>query len=85
MMLTRKRVLDLVGLVGCLGFLGGGLAYSPVCDGGIALILFGIAVAFLGLVLFREGAWATVIPIAIVTLTLVGGGVYGASVGGCGI
>jgi len=81
---SRKRVLDIVGVLGCLSFLGAGLAFSPLCDGGISLLMFGVAVAFLGLVLFREGAWATVIPIAIITLTLVAGGAYGGSVSGCG-
>ena len=44
---------------------------------------FGGAIAFLGALLYRTGAWATIIPFAIITLTLVGGGWYGAMVAGC--
>jgi hypothetical protein len=33
--------------------------------------------------LYRTGAWATIIPFAIIVLTLVGGGWYGGSVAGC--
>ena len=82
--MSRERLLNVLGIAGCLVFLGAGLAFSGSCDGGFALILFGVAVAFLGLVLFRSGAWATIIPIALVTLTLVAGGLYGGSVAGCG-
>ena len=74
---------DLVALAGCLAFLGAGLALAASCDGGESLVLFGVAVALVGVVLYRTGAWATVIPIAIVALTLVAGGWYGASVAGC--
>lgn len=45
--------------------------------------MFAVGVALLGVVLYRTGAWATVIPIAIVTLTLLVGGWYGALVAGC--
>lgn len=82
--MSRERFLSALGILGCIGFLGLGLVVSASCDGGYALISFGVAVAFLGLVLLRSGAWATIIPIALVTLTLVVGGLYGGSVAGCG-
>jgi len=75
--------IDAVALAGCLACLGTGLALSATCDGGDSLILFGVAVAMVGVVLYRNGAWATVIPMAIATLALVAGGLYGASVAGC--
>lgn len=70
-------------VVGCFAFVGAGLAFAATCDGGFSLIFFGIAVAFLGTLIYRTGAWATVIPFAIIALTLFAGGWYGASVAGC--
>jgi len=70
-------------IIAAIGCLGAGLALAGYCDGGDSLVLFGGATALVGALLFRSGAWATVIPVAIVTLTLVAGGWYGATVAGC--
>ncbi|HYA54751.1 MAG TPA: hypothetical protein VEG42_04020 [Thermoplasmata archaeon] len=70
-------------VVACFAFLGAGIAFSNVCDGGYALMLFGGAIAALGFLVYRTGAWATVIPFALIALTLVGGGYYGLTVAGC--
>lgn len=67
----------------CFAFLGGAFAVFNVCDGGYALMMFGGSVAALGALIYREGAWATVIPFAIIALLLVGGGYYGIVVAGC--
>jgi hypothetical protein len=77
------RYVNAIVILACFACLGAGLAVSGLCDGGDSLILFGAAIALVGVLLFRLGAWATVIPIAIATLTLVAGGLYGASVAGC--
>ena len=79
----RPPYLTLVLVIGCFALVGAGLAFAATCDGGFSLIFFGGAIAFLGALLYRTGAWATIIPFAIITLTLVGGGWYGAMVAGC--
>jgi MFS-type transporter involved in bile tolerance (Atg22 family) len=71
-------------VIGCFAFMGVGIAFATVCDGGYALMLFGAAVGCLGALLYRTGAWATIIPFAIIVLCLVGGGYYGLTVAGCG-
>lgn len=81
---ARPRILSAALVIGCFAFVGAGVAFALTCDGGYSLILFGAAVACLGALLYREGAWATVIPFAIIVLTLVGGGYYGLIVAGCG-
>ncbi len=70
-------------MIGCFACVGAGLALAATCQGGYSLICFGGATALLGAILYRTGAWATIIPFAIITLALVGGGYYGASVAGC--
>jgi len=80
---VRLRSYEVVLIIGCVAFLVAGCVFYQNCNGGNSLILFGAAVALLGAVLYRVGAWATVIPFALVTLTLVGGGWYGLSVAGC--
>ena len=72
-------------VIGCFACLGAGIAFAASCDGGYSLMLFGGAVAFLGALLYRTGAWATIIPFAIIVLCLVGGGYYGLTVTGCGL
>jgi len=47
------------------------------------MILFGVAVALLYIPLSRSGAWATLIPICIIAITLAAGGWYVASSAGC--
>ena len=79
----RPPFLSVVLVVACFAFVGAGLAFAATCNGGFSLIFFGVAVALLGAIIFRTGAWATVIPFAIITLALVAGGWYGASVAGC--
>jgi len=81
--ITRPQLITGFLILGTFVLLGVGFSLFNVCDGGWSLVLFGIAVAFLGAALFRSGAWATIVPIAIATLTLVGAGWYGASVAGC--
>jgi hypothetical protein len=79
----RPPLLSTALVVGCFALVGAGLAFAATCDGGYSLIFFGGAVAVLGLILYRTGAWATIIPFAIITLALVAGGWYGASAAGC--
>jgi len=67
----------------CFAFVGLGLAFAATCDGGYSLIFFGIGIAFLGALIYRMGAWATIIPFAIIALCLIGGGYYGLTVAGC--
>ncbi|HKN07510.1 MAG TPA: hypothetical protein VJ021_07935 [Thermoplasmata archaeon] len=81
--MSGPRLLDAFLIIASIGCLGAGLAIAGICDGAGSLFLFAGAVALLGAVLFRTGAWATVIPIAILSLTLVAGGWYGATVAGC--
>lgn len=81
--MRRPPLLGTALVVGCFALVGAGLAFAATCDGGYSLIFFGGAVAVLGLILYRTGAWATIIPFAIITLALVAGGWYGASVAGC--
>jgi hypothetical protein len=81
--MERPDYVDGLLILGSLAFLGAGLAVANVCGGGDALILFGGAVALLGVMLFRLGAWATAVPMGIATVLLVAGGWYGASVAGC--
>jgi hypothetical protein len=83
--LTRSQVVTGLLILATFVLLGVGFALFNSCDGGNSLIVFGVAVACLGAALFRTGAWATIVPIAIATLTLVGAGWYGATVGGCPI
>jgi len=78
-----SSVINAVGVVGTFAFLGAGLAISAVCAGGYSLMLFGAAILLLGILFFRWGAWATIIPFALAALVLVAGGWYGASVAGC--
>ena len=80
---ARSRWVGVVLVVACFAFLGAGIAVSDVCDGGYSLMCFGGAIASLGFLVYRTGAWATVIPFALITLTLVGGGYYGLTVAGC--
>lgn len=79
----RPPYVSLVLVIGCFALVGAGLAFAATCNGGYSLIFFGGAVALLGAMLYRTGAWATIIPFAIIVLTLVGGGWYGGSVAGC--
>ncbi|MGA8603469.1 MAG: hypothetical protein WB788_00165 [Thermoplasmata archaeon] len=83
--MSGPRFLDAFLVIGAIGCLGAGLALASICNGGDSLILFGGATALVGVLLFRTGAWATAIPVGILTLTLVAGGLYGASVAGCHI
>ncbi len=80
-----SHFVDAMMVVVCLALVVAGFVFYGVCNGGDALILFGVAVAVLGALLYRTGAWATVIPFAIIAVTLIGGGWYGASVAGCSL
>jgi len=82
---ARPLSLTVVLVIGIFAFLGAALAFAVSCDGGYSLIFLGGAVGCLGMILYRTGAWATVIPFAIIVLTLVGGGYYGQTVAGCGL
>jgi len=79
----RPQLVSVLLAVACFAFTGAGVAFANVCDGGYSLMFFGVAVASLGAMLYRTGAWATIIPFAIITLTLLGGGYYGLTVAGC--
>lgn len=83
--MVRLRSYEVALIIGCVAFLAAGCVFFQNCDGGNSLILFGVAVAMLGALLYRLGAWATVIPFALVALVLVGGGWYGLSVAGCSV
>jgi hypothetical protein len=82
---SSPRFVNALLIVASFACLGAGFSVANLCNGGYALVLFGAAIAPIGVLLFRTGAWATAIPMAILTLTLVAGGLYGASVGGCHI
>jgi len=82
---VSARALSALMVVGCFACVGAGLAFANVCDGGYSLVLWGGAIAFLAALLYRLGAWATIIPFAIITLALIGGGLYGLSVAGCSL
>jgi hypothetical protein len=80
---TYRRLIDGLIVLACIACVAAGFALYNTCDGGNALILFGGAIAFLGALLFRLGAWAVSLPLAIATLALIGGGYYGVTVAGC--
>ncbi|MGA7649591.1 MAG: hypothetical protein WB984_06625 [Thermoplasmata archaeon] len=80
-----SHFIDAVMVVVCVAFVVAGFVFYGACNGGDSLILFGVATAVLGALLYRTGAWATVIPFAIITVTLIGGGWYGATVAGCSL
>jgi len=82
---ARPISLTIVLVIGIFAFLGAAFAFALLCDGGYSLMLLGGAVGCLGMILYRTGAWATVIPFAIIVLCLVGGGYYGLTVAGCGL
>ena len=79
----RPPIVTVVLVLACFGCLGSAFAFFNVCDGGYSLMLFGGSVAALGALIYREGAWATVIPFGIIALLLIGGGYYGFVVAGC--
>jgi hypothetical protein len=80
---ANSHLIDAIVVAGIFAAIGVGFALFNVCGGGFTLALFGGAIALLGYALGRSNAWATIIPVCIVTLTLVGAGVYAASVAGC--
>ncbi len=77
------RLIDALLVVGILVAIGLAFALFDFCDGGASLVLFGAAAVLLGLTLFRSNAWATIVPICLVTLILVLAGWYAASLAGC--
>ncbi len=81
--MDRAPRVDAILILVILIAVGGAFALFPFCGGGASLGLFGAAVAVLGYTLGRSGAWATIIPVGIVTLTLVLAGWYVASSAGC--
>ena len=83
--MARPVSLTVLLVVGFFACLGASLAFAATCDGGYSLIFLGAGVGLIGLLLYRTGAWATVIPFALIVLTLVGGGYYGLTVAGCGL
>ena len=83
--MARPLSITIPLVIGIFAFLGAAFAVALLCDGGYALICLGGAVGCLGMILYRTGAWATVIPFAIIVLCLVGGGYYGLTVAGCGL
>jgi len=82
---TRAQFINAAAIVAIFALLVAGLALSATCNGGYSLILFGVAIGLLGILFFRWGAWATIIPFFLAALTLVAGGLYGASVAGCNL
>jgi len=82
---SGSHFIDAVEVIACIAFVVAGFALYASCNGGNSLILFGVAVAILGALLYRTGAWATIIPFAIITLCLIGGGWYGVTVAGCSL
>lgn len=83
--MARPVSLTVLLVIGCFAFIGAAVAFAATCDGGYSLIFLGGTVGCLGMLLYRTGAWATVIPFAIIVVTLVGGGYYGLTVAGCGL
>jgi hypothetical protein len=81
----RSHWIDAIEGIACIAFLAAGFAVYGICNGGDSLILFGVATAFLGALLFRTGAWATIIPFAIISFILIVGGWYGATVASCSL
>ena len=82
MKFTRNEVLVFVlGALACV--VVGGVFFS-VCGGGVALLLFGVAAALVGVVVAVLGGYAVSVPMAIVVLILVLAGAYFASTSGCG-
>jgi dienelactone hydrolase len=82
---THSRLVAILLVIACLAFVVAGFVVYGVCNGGASLMLFGVATACLGAVLFRTGAWATVIPFAILSFILIAGGAYGATIAGCSL
>jgi len=70
-------VLGMLALAGC------GVALFGFCGGGVTLALFSGAFVLLGVELGRSGAWATLIPTAIVVVILAVVAGYAASGAGC--
>jgi hypothetical protein len=80
---AHRQLINGVIVLACVACVAAGVFLYNTCDGGNSLILFGGGVAFLAALLFRLGAWAVSLPLAIATLALVGGGIYGVTVAGC--
>lgn len=81
MKVTRNFILLMVGLaVVCFAV---GAVLFGVCGGGVSLILFGVASAFMGVVVVLLGGYAVSVPMAIVVLLLVAVGAYIAGSSGC--
>jgi hypothetical protein len=80
---VSHRAVSVALVVACFAFTGAGLGVTNLCDGGYSLILFGVGMAFLAILIYRMGAWATIIPFAIITASLIAGGLYGLSLSGC--
>jgi len=74
---------DAIVVAASITLVGVGFVLFGVCGGGDSLVLFGVAVALLYIPLSRSGAWATLIPISILSLTLVAAGWYVAIGAGC--
>jgi hypothetical protein len=79
----NPRFSDAIVVIAIIALVGAGFAFLGVCGGGDSLVLFAGAVAFLGVALGRSGAWAVIIPISILALTLVAGGWFLANGAGC--
>jgi hypothetical protein len=82
---SRSPIVAAILVIACFAFVAAGFVVYAACNGGDSLILFGVATALLGALLYRMGAWATVIPFAIISVCLIGGGWYGATVAGCSL
>lgn len=79
----NPRVADAVLVVATIALVAAGFAFLGTCGGGDSLVLFAGAAVFLGLALGRSGAWAVIIPVAIVAFILVVGGWFLANGAGC--
>jgi hypothetical protein len=78
-----RYVTDAIVVASIIALVGVGFATLGFCGGGDSLVLFAGAVVLLGIALVRSGAWAVIIPISLVALTLVAGGWFLANGAGC--
>ena len=80
---TRNLILIMVG--SAMVFFAIGAVLFGLCGGGVSLILFGVASAFMGVVVVMLGGYAVSVPMAIVVLLLIAVGVYIAGASGCAL
>jgi hypothetical protein len=77
------RALDIVVAAASVVLIAAGFVSYSVCGGGLSFVLFGAPAVLLGLAMGRYGALALIIPCTLIAVTLIGVGLYIASVSGC--